>query len=194
MMLFDDMAMLTNLFSVDGNDAIPLTVDEAVRVASGITSVIAENLPTLSDIAGVSVDGVAASGAGVSGLQGVSPSGYSVSIDPTTGLSTVQPFDPASDNILFQGGNDLFDNPLPIEGKKTVKAIGEALTADHMEKHGRQFFPEDSEADFNEVLGFALQEMRAQLARPNSGVGWYSKDVALALMETEKLLPRGVHT
>jgi hypothetical protein len=192
-MLFDDMTMLTNLFSVDGNDAIPLTVDEAVRVASGITSVIAENLPTLSDIAGVSVDGVAASGAGVSGLQGVSPSGYSVSIDPTTGLSTVQPFDPASDNILFQSAAPIQGRPMPITGtgpggRVLNRDLGRALTDRHMATYGRALDPSD-QMDYQVVLNSMVQDYREQLAQPDTGEAWYSDDIATAIDVTSRIIP-----
>jgi hypothetical protein len=101
---------------------------------------------------------------------------------------------PTSDpRLLFQPGLQHFDNPLPIDGKVTVKKIGEAFTEAHMETYGRKLFPEDSEADYQEVLRVASEELAEQMSRPNSGHGWYSKDVELAIQQTDRLL-EGVDT
>jgi hypothetical protein len=96
---------------------------------------------------------------------------------------------PTSDpRIMFQPGLQHFDNPLPIDGKVTVRKIGEAFTEAHMETYGRKLFPEDSEADYQEVLRVASEELAEQMSRPNSGHGWYSKDVELAIQQTDRLL------
>ena len=98
-------------------------------------------------------------------------------------------FDRSRPNILDQDGVPLFDRPLTIDGKVTIRAVGEAMTADHMAKHGRQFFPEDSEEDYKAVLGWAAGEVATQLQHPNSGVGWYSADVQLSMELAAQVYP-----
>jgi hypothetical protein len=83
----------------------------------------------------------------------------------------------------------LFETPLAIEGKPTVRKIGEAMNKDHMDKVGRQLFPENSPEDYNQVLGFAEEELIEQLKQPNSGVGWYSKDVDESMRLASKVFP-----
>lgn len=116
---------------------------------------------------------------------------FVVAFDPTQIKSVFNrgTFDRSSPNILEQGGVPLFDSPLPIQGKVTVKAIGEAMTQDHLDRHGRQYFPETSEEDYRAVLGWMGEEITSQLAHPNSGVGWYSKDVQLAMELAAKAYP-----
>lgn len=98
-------------------------------------------------------------------------------------------FDTANPDILAQAGVPLFDNPLPIEGKVTVRAIGEAMTQHHLDEHGRQYFPETSEEDYRAVLGWMGEEIATQLKHPNSGVGWYGKDVQLSMELASKVYP-----
>lgn len=98
-------------------------------------------------------------------------------------------FDRSSPNILEQPGVPLFDEPLQIEGKTTVRAIGEAMTEDHMQKHGRKLFPESSEEDYQSVLGWMADEVATQLKHPNSGLGWYSKDVQLSMELASRVYP-----
>ena len=95
-----------------------------------------------------------------------------------------------------QEGVSLLVTPLeatPTGGKNnniiTVKDVAQAMTDDHMEKHGRQFFPEDSQEDFDAVLDMARLEVANQLSRGNSGVGWYAKDVQDAIDLTAQLFP-----
>lgn len=83
----------------------------------------------------------------------------------------------------------LFETPLAIEGKPTVRKIGEAMNQDHMDKVGRQLFPENSSEDYNQVFGFAEEELIEQLKQPNSGVGWYSKDVDESMRLASKVFP-----
>jgi DNA-binding MarR family transcriptional regulator len=95
-----------------------------------------------------------------------------------------------SDPTLLQRDDlDYFDTPLPLEGKPTVRKIGEAMNADHQKKYGRQIFPENSEDDYQQVLGRASEELKAQLEQPNSGVGWYSKDVEDAMAMASRVYP-----
>ncbi len=96
----------------------------------------------------------------------------------------------SSDQTLLQRDDlDYFDTPLPLEGKPTVRKIGEAMNADHQKKYGRQIFPENSEDDYQQVLGRASEELKAQLEQPNSGVGWYSKDVEDAMAMASRVYP-----
>ena len=83
----------------------------------------------------------------------------------------------------------LFDSPLKIEGKVTVKKIGEAMNADHMQKHGRQFFPENNPEDYQQVYEYADAEINKQLEQPNSGVGWYSADVNESMELASEVFP-----
>ena len=91
--------------------------------------------------------------------------------------------------IRMQMGLPLFETPLPIEGKVTVKKIGEAMNQDHMEKVGRKLYPEQSDEDYTTVLDYARQELTEQLKQPNSGVGWYSKDVDNAIKLASRVYP-----
>ena len=83
----------------------------------------------------------------------------------------------------------LFDSPLEIDGKVTVKKIGEAMNADHMQKHGRQFFPENNPEDYQQVYEYADAEISKQLEQPNSGVGWYSADVNESMELASEVYP-----
>jgi hypothetical protein len=83
----------------------------------------------------------------------------------------------------------LFDSPLEIEGKVTVKKIGEAMNADHMQQHGRQFFPETNPEDYQQVYEYADAEISKQLEQPNSGVGWYSADVNESMELASEVFP-----
>jgi len=114
-----------------------------------------------------------------------------VAFDPTQikSVNNRGTFDRSSPNILEQDGVPLFDRPLTIDGKVTIRAVGEAMTADHMAKHGRQFFPEDSEEDYKAVLSWAAGEVATQLQHPNSGVGWYSADVQLSMELAAQVYP-----
>lgn len=89
----------------------------------------------------------------------------------------------------MQLANPLFAMPLQIEGKPTVKKIGEAMNQDHLDKVGRQLFPEQSEEDYGMVRDYADQELAEQLKQPNSGVGWYSKDVDESMRLASKVFP-----
>ena len=106
-----------------------------------------------------------------------------------TWTENVSPDDVGEVRVFEQSGVELFDNPLDIEGKTTVKAIGQAMTDDHLSKDGRQLFPEDSEEDYQQVYANVAGELEAQLQQPNSGAGWYSKDVQDAINETAKAFP-----
>ncbi len=114
-----------------------------------------------------------------------------VAFDPTQikSVNNRGTFDRSSPNILEQPSVPLFDEPLQIEGKTTVRAIGEAMTEDHMQKHGRKLFPENSEEDYQDVLGWMAEEVATQLKHPNSGLGWYSKDVQLSMELASKVYP-----
>ena len=89
----------------------------------------------------------------------------------------------------FQMAIPLFEEPLTIEGKPTVKKIGEAMNQDHLDKVGRQLLPEISPEDYSTVYGYADQELSKQLEQPNSGVGWYSKDVDDSMRLASKVFP-----
>jgi hypothetical protein len=116
--------------------------------------------------------------------------------DQKTGLlpdfawtENVSPDDTGDVRTFEQSGVELFDNPLGIEGKVTVKAIGQAMTDDHLSKEDRQLFPEDSEEDYQQVYDNVAGELGAQLQQPNSGAGWYSKDVQDAIDTTAEDFP-----
>ncbi|MBU6407979.1 MAG: hypothetical protein KGS44_12755 [Alphaproteobacteria bacterium] len=74
-------------------------------------------------------------------------------------------------------------------GKITVLDVGKALTADHLKKHKRQFFPEKDKKDYASVLKFATAEVGEQLKQAKSGKGWYGADVQLAIDLTAKAFP-----
>ena len=93
------------------------------------------------------------------------------------------------DRPRFQMAIPLFEEPLTIEGKPTVKKIGEAMNQDHLDKVGRQLLPESSPEDYSTVYGYADQELSKQLEQPNSGVGWYSKDVDDSMRLASKVFP-----
>lgn len=93
------------------------------------------------------------------------------------------------DRPRFQMAIPLFEEPLAIEGKPTVKKIGEAMNQDHLDKVGRQLTPESSPEDYSTVYGYADQELSKQLEQPNSGVGWYSKDVDDSMRLASKVFP-----
>ena len=120
----------------------------------------------------------------------MNPSEYVV-FDPTQikSVNNSGAFDGNDPDILGQNGVPLFDNPLTIDGKVTIKKIGQALTDDHMDKVGRQLFPEDNAADYDTVLNDMINELAVQLLQPASGVGWYSKDVDLAVANTAQMHP-----
>ena len=118
-------------------------------------------------------------------LEGVEPDAVAQYVEPYV-MRVMGQQNAAARNQL---ATPLFNDPLEIDGKITVKAIGEALNQDHLNKHGRQFFPEQDEADYQQVLEFADQEMSEQLKQPNSGVGWYSKDVDTSMQLASKVFP-----
>jgi hypothetical protein len=88
-----------------------------------------------------------------------------------------------------QTGVPLLDNPLPVEGKVTLKSVAEALTKHHMETEGRKLYPENDEADYARVRDAFSAEVRAQLLQPNSGVGWYDIDVQKAIEMAGRVYP-----
>jgi hypothetical protein len=92
-----------------------------------------------------------------------------------------------TDDFVFD--LDYFSNPLPLDGKPTVRKIGVAMNDDHQKKYGRQLFPENNEDDYKQVYTSAEKELEAQLQQPNSGVGWYSKDVEDAIQLASKVYP-----
>ena len=49
--------------------------------------------------------------------------------------------------------------------------------------------PESSPEDYSTVYGYADQELLKQLEQPNSGVGWYSKDVDDSMRLASKVFP-----
>jgi hypothetical protein len=107
-------------------------------------------------------------------------------------------FDPNDPNILNQEGVPLFGENAAIKAKIIptgkggmikIEDVGRALHEDHMEKHGRQLFPENSPEDFDAVVEMAIADTENQLPRPNSGVGWYSKDTELAVDLTAQIFP-----
>jgi hypothetical protein len=89
-----------------------------------------------------------------------------------------------------QTGVPLLDNPLPVEGKLTIKAVAKALTDHHMATEGRKLYPENDEADYARVRDAFIAEVRAQLLQPNSGVGWYSADVQKAVEMAGRVYPK----
>jgi hypothetical protein len=91
---------------------------------------------------------------------------------------------------------DTFGRPLlvtPTGGKKrtTVKVVdvGRAFDTAHRREIRKKLSPETSRADYRRVLDMARDEMRAQLPRENSGVGWYGSDVQAAIETTSRLFP-----
>jgi hypothetical protein len=104
-------------------------------------------------------------------------------------LDITGPQQQAEDSPRFQMAIPLFEEPLTIEGKPTVKKIGEAMNQDHLDKVGRQLLPESSPEDYSTVYGYADQELSKQLEQPNSGVGWYSKDVDDSMRLASKVFP-----
>lgn len=101
-----------------------------------------------------------------------------------------RPVIPEGSSVFGTSGVALFDNPLVIEGKPTVRKIGEGMTEYHDEVYGRQLFPEDSTADYDLVLDVATEELAEQMKQPNSGAGWYSRDTQLAVDLTSQVYPK----
>ena len=110
-------------------------------------------------------------------------------LDQQTRQLDKQEADSKPDFLRRQSSLELFENPLPIEGKITVKKIGEALNSDHQVKHKKQYFPETSESDFQTVYEMADREVGEQLKQANSGVGWYGKDVDEAITLAAEVYP-----
>lgn len=75
------------------------------------------------------------------------------------------------------------------KGRILVKDVAQAITDRHMLIEGKKLFPENSEEDYERVLNMASDDFAAQLERPNSGIGWYSTDVANAVDMTSRLFP-----
>jgi hypothetical protein len=97
---------------------------------------------------------------------------------------------PSESPVFGSSGVPLFDDPIEIPGKVTIRKIGEAFTEYHNRINGRQFFPEDSDAEYNVVLETATEELAEQMKQPNSGAGWYSRDVQLAVDLTSRVYPQ----
>lgn len=75
------------------------------------------------------------------------------------------------------------------KGRVKVRDAYEAITQDHMDKVGRKLDPITNEADYRVVLAMAASELREQLKKSNSGVGWYGVDTQLAIDMTSKIIP-----
>ena len=97
---------------------------------------------------------------------------------------------PDESPVFGTSGVPLFDDPIAIPGKVTIRKIGEAFTEYNDRINGRQLFPEDSDLDYNAVLETATEELSEQMKQPNSGAGWYSRDVQLAVDLTSQVYPR----
>jgi hypothetical protein len=97
---------------------------------------------------------------------------------------------PDESPVFGTSGVPLFDDPIAIPGKVTIRKIGEAFTEYNNRINGRQLFPEDSDFDYNAVLETATEELAEQMKQPNSGAGWYSRDVQLAVDLTSQVYPR----
>jgi hypothetical protein len=97
---------------------------------------------------------------------------------------------PDESPVFGTSGVPLFDDPIAIPGKVTIRKIGEAFTEYNNRINGRQLFPEDSDLDYNAVLETATEELAEQMKQPNSGAGWYSRDVQLAVDLTSQVYPR----
>lgn len=90
---------------------------------------------------------------------------------------------------LNQSGVPLFESPMPIEGKATITKVAQALTDRHQEIYSRKLDPSTSEADYNQVRDDMIEEINFQLQQRNSGVGWYSADVELAIRLLSVVFP-----
>ena len=88
---------------------------------------------------------------------------------------------------------DLFARPmtdLPGKpGKPKVIDIATGFNDRHWDRFNRELTPESDEADYKAVYATALEELRTQMREPNSGVGWYSRDVALSIAMASKVYP-----
>jgi hypothetical protein len=98
------------------------------------------------------------------------------------------------DTTLYQSGVPLFDAPLQVtgtgaHGRVTIKDVAQAFTDDFMVREGRKLYPEKNEADYQAVLEDLKEEVALQLQEENSGVGWYSKDVSLAIEMASLIFP-----
>lgn len=75
-------------------------------------------------------------------------------------------------------------------GKRvSVEDTARAFTEAHQADLGRQLFPETSAEDMETVVAMGSAEVAEQLLQPNSGVGWYSTDVTLALNLASRVFP-----
>jgi GNAT superfamily N-acetyltransferase len=93
------------------------------------------------------------------------------------------------DDVSSAFGLPMFDARLPVEGKVKIKSVAQAMTDYHMQTEGRPYYPESNPEDYATVRDHITAELTEQLRRPNSGVGWYSKDVALALDLARRAYP-----
>jgi hypothetical protein len=90
---------------------------------------------------------------------------------------------------------DAMSRPLPVtptgnRGRRaTVADVARAFTARHADRVGPQLHPESDTADYRRIMTMAREEMAHQLPQSNSGVGWYSSDVQLAIELTSNVFP-----
>jgi len=87
------------------------------------------------------------------------------------------------------GANRLEVEASGPRGQPRVRDVAQALQDRHNLLDGGKLFPESSEADYERVLQMGLADFAAQVELPNSGIGWYSTDVATAVELTSRVFP-----
>jgi hypothetical protein len=91
--------------------------------------------------------------------------------------------------VLNQSATPLFDNPVDAGKNPTIKAVAEKMDDFYRAAYGRKLDPNNSEEDYQIVLDAITEEFDAQISEPNSGVGWYSRDVGEALGMASQVYP-----
>ncbi len=97
--------------------------------------------------------------------------------------------------VLNQSAAALQGDPVAVTGtggrsgtQVTIWDLAAALTADHMEKHGRVLDPTD-EADRATIITNMAAEFAEQNQQEDSGKEWYTEDISAAMRVTELILP-----
>lgn len=87
-------------------------------------------------------------------------------------------------------GVDLFDEPMVLDVKNpSVYDIAQGFDDRHHDVFARELDPANDAADYRAVLASMEDELRTQLREPNSGVGWYGKDVGTAMAMASRVYP-----
>ncbi|URC15457.1 lysin containing a beta/gamma crystallin motif [Octadecabacter Antarctic BD virus 1] len=85
---------------------------------------------------------------------------------------------------------ELFDNPMQMDLKNpSLLDVATGFDERHRDAFDRELDPLNNEQDYEAVRTAMTDELRTQLREPNSGVGWYGKDVGDALAMASQVFP-----